>query len=218
MVGSVSGMSRANRLRQDLDAGLHQDVEEREVAYTAGEGHSAVRDKSLEEMASDLRSLSGQIVTARVMGVGNGATGGAAGGALGGTAGGTNGDAGLPAVRLVGDMLAAELSRTLEQLSARQREDMASLVLNHAQGMRATTDRVDRLLRGLEADRERGGPADKTVLDRLDAIAARQDELESLMLRQRHGLVPNWVAGLLALAALGISIGSAVALHIGLQP
>jgi hypothetical protein len=189
---------------------LHQDVEEREVAHTAGEGHSAVRDKSLEEMASDLRSLSGQIVTARVMGVGNGATGGAAGGA--------NGDAGLPAVRLVGDMLAAELSRTLEQLSARQREDMASLVLNHAQGMRATTDRVDRLLRGLEADRERGGPADKTVLDRLDAIAARQDELESLMLRQRHGLVPNWVAGLLALAALGISIGSAVALHIGLQP
>jgi hypothetical protein len=83
--------------------------------------------------------------------------------------------------------------------------------------MRATTDRVDRLLRGLEADRERDGPADKTVLDRLDAIAARQDELESLMLRQRRSLVPNWVAGLLALAALGISIGSAVALHIGLQ-
>ncbi len=214
MVGSVSGMSRANRLRQDLDAGLHQDVEEREVAHTGGDGHSAVRDKSLEEMASDLRSLSGQIVTARVMGLGNGAVGDAASG----TVGGAGGDAGTPAVRLVGDMLAAELSRTLEQLSARQREDMASLVLNHAQGMRATTDRVDRLLRGLEADRERGGPADKTVLDRLDAIAARQDELESLLLRQRRSLVPNWVAGLLALAALGISIGSAVALHIGLQP
>jgi hypothetical protein len=30
--------------------------------------------------------------------------------------------------------------------------------------------------------------------------------------------VPAWVAGLLALAAVGISIGSAVALHIGLQP
>ena len=40
-------------------------------------------------------------------------------------------------------------------------EDMASLVLNHAQGMRATTDRVDRLLRGLEADRERGGSVDR---------------------------------------------------------
>ena len=100
-----------------------------------------IKDKSLEEMASDLRSLSGQIVTTRVMGVGNGVAGGDA-----------NNDAGAPAVRLVGDMLAAELSRTLEQLSARQREDMASLVLNHAQGMRATTDRVDRLLRGL------GGP------------------------------------------------------------
>ena len=82
-------------------------------------------------------------------------------------------------MRLVGDMLAAELSRTLEQLSARQREDMASLVLNHAQGMRATTDRVDRLLRGLEADRERGGSVDRSVLERLDAIAARQDELET---------------------------------------
>ncbi len=207
MVGSVSGMSRANGLRQDLDAGLHQDVEDREVAHTAGERPLAVRDKSLEEMASDLRSLSGQIVTARVMGVGNGMRRRCA-----------INDAGTPAVRLVGDMLAAELSRTLEQLSARQREDMASLVLNHAQGMRATTDRVDRLLRGLEADRERDGPADKAVLDRLDAIAARQDELEALILRQRRGLVPAWVAGLLALAAVGISIGSAVALHIGLQP
>ena len=132
MVGSVFGKSRANGLRQDLDAGLRQDVEDREVSHT-------IKDKSLEEMASDLRSLSGQIVTARVMGVGNGVAGGDA-----------NNDAGAPAVRLVGDMLAAELSRTLEQLSARQREDMASLVLNHAQGMRATTDRVDRLLRGLD--------------------------------------------------------------------
>ena len=206
MVGSVSGMSRANRLRQDLDAGLHQDVEDWEVAPTGGERPLAVRDKSLEEMASDLRSLSGQIATARVMGLGIGGPGSAIN------------DAGVPAVQLVGDMLAAELSRTMEQLSARQREDMASLVLNHAQGMRATTDRVDRLLRGLEADRDRGGPADKALLDRLDAIAARQDELEALILRQRRGLVPAWVAGLLALAAVGISIGSAVALHIGLQP
>jgi hypothetical protein len=194
-------MSRANGLRQDLDAGLRQDVEDREVAHT-------IKDKSLEEMTSDLRSLSGQIVTARFMGVG-----------VGGTDGGVTNDAGpSSAVRLVGDMLVAELSRTLEQLSARQREDMASLVLNHAQGMRATTDRVDRLLRGLEAGRDRDGPADKAVLDRLDAIAARQDELEALILRQRRGLVPAWVAGLLALAAVGISIGSAVALHIGLQP
>ena len=113
-----------------------------------------VKDKSLEEMASDLRSLSGQIVTARVMGVGHGGVGN---GVAGGDA---NNDAGAPAVRLVGDMLAAELSRTLEQLSARQREDMASLVLNHAQGMRATTDRVDRLLRGIEADRERDDSVD----------------------------------------------------------
>jgi hypothetical protein len=29
--------------------------------------------------------------------------------------------------------------------------------------------------------------------------------------------VPGWVAGLLALAAVGISIGSAVALHLGIQ-
>jgi hypothetical protein len=83
--------------------------------------------------------------------------------------------------------------------------------------MRATTDRVDRLLRGLEADRERGGLVDQSVLERLDAIAARQDELEVLLRRQRRGLVPAWVAGLLALAAVGISIGSAVALHIGIQ-
>ena len=206
MVGSVSGTGRANGLRQDLDVDPHQDVEDREVAPAAGERPLAVRDKSLEEMASDLRSLSGQIATARVMGVGNGGAGGAIN------------DAGAPAVRLVGDMLAAELSRTLEQLSARQREDMASLVLNHSQGMRATTDRVDRLLRGLEADRERNGSADRSVLERLDAITARQDKLEALLLRQRRGLVPAWVAGLLALAAVGISIGSAVALHIGLQP
>jgi hypothetical protein len=199
MVGSVFGKGRANGLRQDLDAGLRQDVEDREVAHT-------IKDKSLEEMASDLRSLSGQIVTARVMGVGVGETEGSV----------TNG-AGSSAVRLVGDMLVAELSRTLEQLSARQREDMASLVLNHAQGMRATTDRVDRLLRGLEADRERDDSMDRSVLERLDVIAARQDELEVLLRRQRRGLVPAWVAGLLALAALGVSIGSAVALHFGIQ-
>jgi len=199
MVGSVFGTGRANGLRQDLDAALRQDVEDREVAHT-------VKDKSLEEMASDLRSLSGQIVTARVMGVG-----------VGGTDDSVTNDAGPSAVRLVGDMLVAELSRTLEQLSARQREDMASLVLNHAQGMRATTDRVDRLLRGLEADRERDGSVNQSVLERLDTIAARQEELEALLRRQRRGLVPAWVAGLLALAALGISIGSAVALHIGIQ-
>jgi hypothetical protein len=206
-------MSRANGLRQDLDAGLRQDVEDREVTHSIRQEPAirdepaAAGDKSLEEMASDLRSLSGQIVTARVMGIGNG-----------GTAAGADDDAGMPAVRLVGDMLVAELSRTLEQLSARQREDMASLVLNHAQGMRATTDRVDRLLRGLEADRERSGSADRSVLERLDAIAARQDELEALLRRQRRGLVPAWVAGLMALAAVGISIGSAVALHLGIQP
>ena len=49
MVGSVFGKSRANGLRQDLDAGLRQDVEDREVSHT-------IKDKSLEEMASDLRS------------------------------------------------------------------------------------------------------------------------------------------------------------------
>jgi hypothetical protein len=212
MVGSVFGKRRANGLRQDLDAGLRQDVEDREVSHTVTDKPLAAKDKSLEELASDLRSLSGQIVTARVMGVGNGGVGN------GVASGDAINDAGAPAVRLVGAMLAAELSRTMEQLSARQREDMASLVLNHAQGMRATTDRVDRLLRGLEAGRDRDGPADKAVLDRLDAIAARQDELEALILRQRRGLVPAWVAGLLALAAVGISIGSAVALHIGLQP
>jgi hypothetical protein len=199
MVGSVFGTGRANGLRQDLDAALRQDVEDREVAHT-------IKDKSLEEMASDLRSLSGQIVTARVMGVG-----------VGGTDGGVTNDAGPSAVRLVGDMLVAELSRTMEQLSARQREDMASLVLNHAQGMRATTDRVDRLLRGLETDRERDGSVNQSVLERLDTIAARQEDLEALLRQQRRGLVPAWVAGLLALAALGVSIGSAVALHIGIQ-
>src|SRR3954463_6366658 len=109
MVGSLSGTGRANGLRQDLDVGPHQDVEDREVAHT-------VKDKSLEEMASDLRSLSGQIVTARVMGVG-----------VGGRDDVVPKDAGPSAVRRVGDMLVAELSRTLEQLSARQREDMASL-------------------------------------------------------------------------------------------
>ena len=206
MVGSVFGKSRANGLRQDLDSGSHRDVEDREVAHTLRDNPLAVKDKSLEEMASDLRSLSGQIVTARVMGVG-----------LGGTDGDVTNDAGPSAVRLVGDMLVAELSRTLEQLSARQREDMASLVLNHAQGMRATTDRVDRLLRGLEADRERDGSVNQSVLERLYIIAARQDELAVLLRQQRRGLVPAWVAGLLALAALGISIGSAVALHIGIQ-
>jgi hypothetical protein len=209
MVGSVSGTSRASGLRQDPDAGLLQDVEDQEVAHTLMDTPLAAKDKSLEEMASDLRSLSGQIVTARVMGVGMGS---------GGTASGATNDTAAPAVRLVGDMLSAELSRTLEQLSARQREDMASLVLSHAQGMRATTDRVDRLLRGLEADRERGGSANQSVLERLDAIAARQDELEALMRQQRRGLVPTWVAGLMALAAVGISIGSAVALHLGIQP
>jgi hypothetical protein len=210
MVGSVFGKRRANGLRHDLDAGLRQDVEDREVSHTVTDKPLAAKDKSLEEMASDLRSLSGQIVTARVMGVGHGGDGGAGGDALN--------DAGVPAVRLVGDMLAAELTRTLEQLSARQREDMASLVLNHAQGMRATTDRVDRLLRGIEADRERDGSVNRSVLERLDAIAARQDELEALLHRQRRGLVPAWFASLLALAAVGISVGSAVALHLGIQP
>jgi hypothetical protein len=215
MVGSVFGKSRANGLRQDLDVGPHQDVEDREVAHT-------VKDKSLEEMASDLRSLSGQLMTARVMGVMGGVKGGVKGDPDSGIGGGIDGDADnpamAPAVRLVGDMLVAELSRTLERLSARQREDMASLVLNHAQGMRATTDRVDRLLRGMEAERKRDDAIERSVLERLDAIAARQEELEALVRRQRRGLVPIWVAGFLALAAVGISIGSAVALHIGIQP
>jgi len=211
MVGSLSGTGRANGLRQDLDVGPHQDVEDREVAHT-------VKDKSLEEMASDLRSLSGQLMTARVMGVKGGVKGDPDSGIGGGIDGDADNPAMAPAVRLVGDMLVAELSRTLERLSARQREDMASLVLNHAQGMRATTDRVDRLLRGMEAERKRDDAIERSVLERLDAIAARQEELEALVRRQRRGLVPIWVAGFLALAAIGISIGSAVALHIGIQP
>ena len=72
MVGSVFGTGRANGLRQDLDSGSRRDVEDREVAHTLRDNPLAVKDKSLEEMASDLRSLSGQIVTARVMGVGMG--------------------------------------------------------------------------------------------------------------------------------------------------
>jgi hypothetical protein len=211
MVGSLSGTGRANGLRQDLDVGPHQDVEDREVAHT-------VKDKSLEEMASDLRSLSGQLMTARVMGVKGGVKGDPDSGIGGGIDGDADNPAMAPAVRLVGDMLVAELSRTLERLSASQREDMASLVLNHAQGMRATTDRVDRLLRGMEAERKRDDAIERSVLERLDAIAARQEELEALVRRQRRGLVPIWVAGFLALAAIGISIGSAVALHIGIQP
>src|SRR3954447_9103707 len=211
MVGSLSGTGRANGLRQDLDVGPHQDVEDREVAHT-------VKDKSLEEMASDLRSLSGQLMTARVMGVKGGVKGDPDSGIGGGIDGDADNPAMAPAVRLVGDMLVAELSRTLERLSARQREDMASLVLNHAQGMRATTDRVDRLLRGMEAERKRDDATERSVLERLDDIAARQEELEALVRRQRRGLVPIWVAGFLALAAIGISIGSAVALHIGIQP
>jgi hypothetical protein len=211
MVGSLSGTGRANGLRQDLDVGPHQDVEDREVAHT-------VKDKSLEEMASDLRSLSGQLMTARVMGVKGGVKGDPDSGIGGGIDGDADNPAMAPAVRLVGDMLVAELSRTLERLSARQREDMASLVLNHAQGMRATTDRVDRLLRGMEAERKRDDAIERSVLERLDAIAARQEELEALVRRQRRGLVPIWVAGFLALAAVGISIGSAVALRIGIQP
>src|SRR3954447_1602605 len=209
MVGSLSGTGRANGLRQDLDVGPHQDVEDREVAHT-------IKDKSLEEMASDLRSLSGQLMTARVMGVKGGVKGDPDSGID--IDGDADNPAMAPAVRLVGDMLVAELSRTLERLSARQREDMASLVLNHAQGMRATTDRVDRLLRGMEAERKRDDATERSVLERLDDIAARQEELEALVRRQRRGLVPIWVAGFLALAAIGISIGSAVALHIGIQP
>ena len=88
MVGSVSGTGRANGLRQDLDVGPHQDVEDREVAHT-------IRDKSLEEMASDLRSLSGQVMTARVMGI----NGGISGPANGPVDNPVNGDAGAPVGR-----------------------------------------------------------------------------------------------------------------------
>ena len=58
MVGSVFGKRRANGLRHDLDAGLRQDVEDREVSHTVTDKPLAAKDKSLEEMASDLRSLS----------------------------------------------------------------------------------------------------------------------------------------------------------------
>src|SRR3954462_6130858 len=44
MVGSVSGMSRANGLRQDLDAGLRQDVEDREVTHSIRQ-EPAIRDE-----------------------------------------------------------------------------------------------------------------------------------------------------------------------------
>jgi hypothetical protein len=94
MVGSLSGTGRANGLRQDLDVGPHQDVEDREVAHT-------VKDKSLEEMASDLRSLSGQLMTARVMGVKGGVKGDPDSGIGGGIDGDADNPAMAPAVRLV---------------------------------------------------------------------------------------------------------------------
>ncbi|EWY41485.1 hypothetical protein N825_27365 [Skermanella stibiiresistens SB22] len=184
-------------------------TEEREVSHTVRDTTS--EDRSLEEMASDLRTLSGQIMTTRVMGLDPA------------RANGDGADAAMPpAIRLVGEMLstelAARLERAHEQAGARQREELASLLLNHTQGMRATSDRVDRLMRRLEADRERDDQFGHALLDRLDAIVARQEELDTLIRERRRSLVPDWVAGLLALAAIGISIGSAVALHFGLQP
>ncbi|UEM02726.1 hypothetical protein JL101_022515 [Skermanella rosea] len=174
-------------------------------------------DRTLEELASDLRALSGQIVTARVMGLD-----GRPDTAPPPEDDGSHGRALAPAARMVGDLLSAELGRTLErtmeQAGARQREELASLLLNHTQGMRATADRVDRLMRRLEADREREELLGRALIDRLDALAVRQEELEALLRHQRRSLVPDWVAGLLALAAVGISIGSALAIHFGIQP
>lgn len=178
-------------------------------------------DRTLEELASDLRALSGQIMTARVMGLN-----GRPDPAPPAEDDGSHGRALPPAARMVGDLLSAELGRTLaptlertmEQAGARQREELASLLLNHTQGMRATADRVDRLMRRLEADREREELLGRALIDRLDALAVRQEELEALIRHQRRSLVPDWVAGLLALAAVGISIGSALAIHFGIQP
>ncbi|WP_192499094.1 hypothetical protein [Skermanella pratensis] len=219
-------MSRAPLQQHGTEAGPDQMAPdeltgEREVTQSVRD--RIPDDRTLEELASDLRALSGQIMTARVMGLegrpetdrrpeDDGA--------------GSDGRVLAPAARMVGDMLSAELSRTLgqtlertmEQAGARQREELASLLLNHTQGMRATADRVDRLMRRLEADREREELLGRALIDRLDALAVRQEELEALFRHQRRSLVPDWVAGLLALAAVGISIGSALAIHFGIQP
>ncbi|UEM20075.1 hypothetical protein JL100_023820 [Skermanella mucosa] len=196
-------------------------TEEREVTQSVRD--RIPDDRTLEELASDLRALSGQIMTARVMGLDDRPDSAAP---PEDDAAGSGGRVLAPAARMVGDMLSAELGRTLgptlertmEQAGARQREELASLLLNHTQGMRATADRVDRLMRRLETDREREELLGRALIDRLDALAVRQEELQALLRHQRRSLVPDWVAGLLALAAVGISIGSALALHFGIQP
>lgn len=190
-------------------------AKEREV--TQGVRDRTPDDRTLEELASDLRALSGQIMTARVLGLD-----GPPETVQAPEEDGAGGRALPPAARMVGDMLSAELGRslerTMEQAGARQREELASLLLNHTQGMRATADRVDRLMRRLEADREREELLGRALIERLDVLAVRQEELEALLRHQRRSLVPDWVAGLLALAAVGISIGSALAIHFGIQP
>jgi len=162
----------------DIEAGpgpAHE-TEEQEVGAT-------VRDRSLEEMAADLRSLTDQAVTARQLGLV--------------PAQGSS----LPAVRQISELLAEDIARTMERLAAEQRDAIALLMQHHAQ-----------VVESIQVS------ADPQVLDRLNAIAARQQHLESLLHRRGQSLIPAWAAGVLALAALGVSIGLVASLHFGIQP
>jgi hypothetical protein len=125
------------------------------------------RTRSLDELASDLRALAVQVTAARLMGLGTGA-----GSAL------EAGRSPTPAVRLIGEMLSSELGRILGEGGSRQREEMASLLLSHAQAIQATVGRAERVMRRLEAKGERDDALSHALLDRLAEIDARQEELE----------------------------------------
>jgi hypothetical protein len=177
MFRSVSQMDPASPPDIEAGPGPAHETEEQEVGAT-------VRDRSLEEMAADLRSLTDQVVTARQLGLipAQGSS--------------------LPAVRQISELLAEDIVRTMERLAAEQRDAIALLMQHHAQDVESNQVSAD----------------PQQVLDRLDAIAARQQHLESLLRSRGQSLIPPWLAGVLALAALGISIGLVASLHFGIQP
>jgi hypothetical protein len=210
-------MNRASQPQHGAEAGPTRKAPTHE-AEEQDMGATVATDRSLEEMASDLRNLTGQVMTARVMGLPQGHADAV--------------PAATPAVRLVGEMLSDEIARALEHHGAEQRKAMASLLVDHSQGMRATVERVDRLLRRIEqerdqwnadqerlhTDRERDALAERHLLNRLEAIAAKQQQLETLLRERDRTLIPAWLSAVVALAALGVSIGLVASLHFGIQP
>jgi hypothetical protein len=174
--------------------------------------------RTLEELAADLRAMSDQAVAAHITGL-DGRAGWSA----------TADQEATPALNRIGQILSDVIGKKLEQTGARQREELASLMLHHIKGLKSSADRLDKAVRRMDAEWERDDALAKELVDRLDTIgsqismlAVRQERTEELLFRRRSESGARWrltsgwvIASMLVLAAICIGIGYLAAIYLG---